>query len=867
MRSFGRLPGWLKLVVLTTAFPAASHPQDGPAHLERQQALSEVRQAREAELAQVARLRWESDRRRSAAHAVMPDTMYASTPSAAAVELSCPVAPGQDIRRVLQGLTSAYDLTSAALLSQDWLRSSGGGVFRSRSLGGVVGASTGSGDRAEPVARDAFSPAFASSTGSGARVHLVPLFPAASDAALQGFVRVINHSGDAGEAQVDAIDDTGMSYGPLTLSIDGQQTVHFNSNDLEAGNAAKGLTGSTGVGEGDWRLTLTSDLDLEVLSYIRTRDGFLTAMHDLAPVVDGMHRIAIFNPGSNTAQVSRLRLLNTGAEEAQVAITGTDDRGMSPGGTVEVTVAAEAAQTLTAADLESGGPGLTGALGDGAGKWRLAVTSQGSIHALSLLSSPTGHLTNLSSAPSTEVDGMHAVSLFPAASDATLQGFVRVINRTAETAEITITAHDETTWEYAPLTLSLAGGQVAHFNSNDLEQGNAGKGLTGSTGPGEGDWRLALSSATDIDVLAYIRTRDGFLTAMHDVAPVSNTRHRVAIFNPGSNTAQVSRLRLVNEGDTAAEVTITGIDDRGLSPGYDVQLTLPAGTARTLTAQELESGGEGFVGALGDGAGKWRLEVTSGQPIRVLSLLSSPTGHLTNLSTASGRDVAMQDTAEEVFGTLISPIVQSQCVNCHVQGGVSGTTRLVFVTDADADHLATNFSVFETFLEEVEDGAELILNKVQGVGHGGGIQLAAGTEEFSDIERFLRLLEGEEVGPVTITPANLFVGVKMASRRNILRRAAIIFAGRIPTEEEYASVRGADAQEFRTAIRNLMQGPEFHDFLIRASNDRLLTDRDPEVIGAAASDEFVDAGVRLHSSELKRQAQLTVLAFQKPVRR
>ena len=867
MRSFGRLPGWLKLVVLTTAFPAASHPQDGPAHLERQQALSEVRQAREAELAQVARLRWESDRRRSAAHAVMPDTMYASTPSAAAVELSCPVAPGQDIRRVLQGLTSAYDLTSAALLSQDWLRSSGGGVFRSRPLGGVVGASTVSGDRAEPVARDAFSPAFASSTGSGARVHLVPLFPAASDAALQGFVRVINHSGDAGEAQVDAIDDTGMSYGPLTLSIDGQQTVHFNSNDLEAGNAAKGLTGSTGVGEGDWRLTLTSDLDLEVLSYIRTRDGFLTAMHDLAPVVDGMHRIAIFNPGSNTAQVSRLRLLNTGAEEAQVAITGTDDRGMSPGGTVEVTVAAEAAQTLTAADLESGGPGLTGALGDGAGKWRLAVTSQGSIHALSLLSSPTGHLTNLSSAPSTEVDGMHAVSLFPAASDATLQGFVRVINRTAETAEITITAHDETTWEYAPLTLSLAGGQVAHFNSNDLEQGNAGKGLTGSTGPGEGDWRLALSSATDIDVLAYIRTRDGFLTAMHDVAPVSNTRHRVAIFNPGSNTAQVSRLRLVNEGDTAAEVTITGIDDRGLSPGYDVQLTLPAGTARTLTAQELESGGEGFVGALGDGAGKWRLEVTSGQPIRVLSLLSSPTGHLTNLSTASGRDVAMQDTAEEVFGTLISPIVQSQCVNCHVQGGVSGTTRLVFVTDADADHLATNFSVFETFLEEVEDGAELILNKVQGVGHGGGIQLAAGTEEFSDIERFLRLLEGEEVGPVTITPANLFVGVKMASRRNILRRAAIIFAGRIPTEEEYASVRGADAQEFRTAIRNLMQGPEFHDFLIRASNDRLLTDRDPEVIGAAASDEFVDAGVRLHSSELKRQAQLTVLAFQKPVRR
>ena len=59
--------------------------------------------------------------------------------------------------------------------------------------------------------------------------------------------------------------------------------------DLEAGNAGKGLTRSTGAGEGDWRLTLTSDLDLEVLSYIRTTDGFLTAMHDLAPEVDGVH--------------------------------------------------------------------------------------------------------------------------------------------------------------------------------------------------------------------------------------------------------------------------------------------------------------------------------------------------------------------------------------------------------------------------------------------------------------------------------------------------------------------------------------------------------------------------------------------------
>ena len=42
---------------------------------------------------------------------------------------------------------------------------------------------------------------------------------------------------------------------------------------------------------------------------------------------------------------------------------------------------------------------------------------------------------------------------------------------------------------------------------------------------------------------------------MHDVIPASGQSHRVAFFNPGSNTRQVSRLRLTNPGDRAAEVT------------------------------------------------------------------------------------------------------------------------------------------------------------------------------------------------------------------------------------------------------------------------------------------------------------------------
>ena len=57
----------------------------------------------------------------------------------------------------------------------------------------------------------------------------------------------------------------------------------------------------------------------------RTVDGFLTAMHYRAPIEDGLHRVAIFNPGSNVNQVSSLRLVNPGPEDAGVTVTRIDN--------------------------------------------------------------------------------------------------------------------------------------------------------------------------------------------------------------------------------------------------------------------------------------------------------------------------------------------------------------------------------------------------------------------------------------------------------------------------------------------------------------------------------------------------------------
>ncbi len=471
----------------------------------------------------------------------------------------------------------------------------------------------------------------------------VPYFPAAGGGR-EGFARIINRSDADGEALIAAVDDGGNRFGPARMVVGARRAVHFNSRDLEDGNAAKGLR--DGVGRptvGDWRLEVTSSLDIEVLSYVRTADGFVTAMHDVASQArdgTGNAMVPFFNPGSNESQRSVLRVVNTNAAESRYFwVDGYDDRGAWHGPYNGFSVGAGTAWSITAQGLESRIRFSSGGLrGDGHGKWRLVAPGFPWL-AMSLLESPTGHLANLSTAPDNAEPlagggARHRVPLFPAAGGAR-QGFVRVVNRSRRSGDVAIAAVDDAGNRSGPARLEMGRRQTAHFNSGDLEAGNAAKGLSGGVGMGEGDWRLELASTLDLQVLSYVRTADGFVTSMHELAPrAEDGSHRVVFFNPGSNARQVSKLRLVNDGGRAASATIAGVDDGGSDSGT-VTVTVPAGRALTFTSAQLEAGGGGLSGGLGDGSGKWRLRVESDAPLSVMSLLESPTGHLANVSTGT----------------------------------------------------------------------------------------------------------------------------------------------------------------------------------------------------------------------------------------
>ena len=237
----------------------------------------------------------------------------------------------------------------------------------------------------------------------------------------------------------------------------------------------------------------------------------------------------------------------------------------------------------------------------------------------------------------TKLPPRHPIPLVMSADSAAQQGFVRIINRSRRRGTVRIDAFDDNGRSFGPAFLSLEAGQTRHFNSEDLEDGNSSKGLSNGVGNGSGNWRLNLTTDLDVRTRAYVRTSDGFLTSIHEVAneeDEGSMRYRVPTFNPGKNESQESRLRLVNVGDGTARVTISGLDDQGEPPsGGSVRLTLPAGAASLLSARELEQGAQGISGQLEAGRGKWQLSVSSDQPLQVMSLLfSRNTGNLTNLS-------------------------------------------------------------------------------------------------------------------------------------------------------------------------------------------------------------------------------------------
>ena len=193
-------------------------------------------------------------------------------------------------------------------------------------------------------------------------------------------------------------------------------------------------------------------------------------------------------------------------------------------------------------------------------------------------------------------------------------------------------------------------------------------------------------------------------------------------------------------------------------------------------------------------------------------------------------DDTSSQAAETFEAELETAVIQAKCVLCHVEGGLARNSALQFQRTNVASAL-NNFASLSAYAKE--KGQDLLLAKISGgEGHAGGMQLSQDSEGYAVFERVLSEINefdnptyyafsGSSDG-ASARQASFLTEVTLESREATLRRATLLMQGRLPTQKEREAVF-SDAT-LRVALRNLMQGRAFREFVVTSVNDRLLTE-------------------------------------------
>ncbi|MCH7671300.1 MAG: hypothetical protein IIB72_03960, partial [Proteobacteria bacterium] len=177
---------------------------------------------------------------------------------------------------------------------------------------------------------------------------------------------------------------------------------------------------------------------------------------------------------------------------------------------------------------------------------------------------------------------------------------------------------------------------------------------------------------------------------------------------------------------------------------------------------------------------------------------------------------------------ISTAIIQARCIICHSSTGIASGSGLIYLDSSAPDFQRANYDSLIQYIENVPNGSELILSKPQGLSaHGGGVQLTASSDELLAWSEFVALSLDDIAssgGGNGQNSESIFSQVLKMDSQQTLRKAALLFAGRLPTASELDSVASASDDELRLAIRDLMQGDGFKEFLTESANDRLLTE-------------------------------------------
>ena len=202
--------------------------------------------------------------------------------------------------------------------------------------------------------------------GSG---HRVVRFNAGSDVAQASRLRLVNAGAEAVAVRIEGIDDAGVSSGgavEVTVPARGARTL--GAAQLESG---EGLAGALGTGTGRWRLLVSAERPIEVMSLIASASGHLVNVSTARGAVGSgesgastVHRVAWLPAAARWAHGGvrgLVRIVNHSRDAGAVRIEAFDDTGVAAP-PVSVALGGREAVEFTSAELEGGAvaKGLSG---------------------------------------------------------------------------------------------------------------------------------------------------------------------------------------------------------------------------------------------------------------------------------------------------------------------------------------------------------------------------------------------------------------------------------------------------------------------------------------------------------------------------
>ena len=784
-------------------------------------------------------------------HPEVPDTMYASTPSLTSEPLTqaCPVPHVGDVDGIIAAITRKPN--QSLRLEPVSKTSAGLGFDRTTPFNNRTRSHTQRliSELASPNGyfnRHGIGVPVTDQAGHGInrRIEIlhVPLVFSGSNSNYQSLVRVFNQSNRGGIVTVIAVDDIGQYKEPINLAIRQHETIQLTAADLEQGNARLGIARGIGIGVGNWRLEVVGTSALEVSSYVRTSDGLLVSMHDTVSRYGDQYHVPTFFPRDDAARLSSLRLINISDRSVDVRIEGFGEHGGFHG-QATVPIAAGASTAISLNELEVPNEVVDGVWKTNSAQRHLRLTADAEIQVMNLVTSSSGHITNLSKV--TELHESENITQMLPSSLTEYNGrksFIRIVNRSENAGTISIVVRDGSLREYPPIQLTMNGMGTLQFGASDLENGNPSIGISHGTGLDLDDFHLSISSSLNLAVSSYEQSDDGFVVLRDEFKaeeiPLSGTE--IFGWSPGTGLDNMLTVRNPHLQPVKLEVVLS----HSVTGTQGIQIELGSRQSSILTHRELNAPNLRATRTFNEsGQSTNRVTIKSDQEIRLQSIVVGSDGRVSYLSPtpliqtqAITQNDDDQKDVTKFFGENIIQWVRARCMECHVEGGRSEHTRLVFVKINDAENEErANLKVFRDFLAEVENGAEVMLDRVQGIYHGGGVQFPANSAEFKDLVEFLNLMSNENeeeqeqtTDPIDIQAERLVEHISIESEARTLWRAALVLAGRIPTSEEYSLIQTSE-NGLRSAIRGLMEGQGFHDFIIRSANDQLLTDRDKRV--------------------------------------